>query len=274
MSQPVPALEVIHDWMPVEIIEKADAPDGQRLRFRGIMSTEHEDLQGDTVDQGGMDYAPLLARGWLNDNHSKTTGDELGLITKAEPVTIDKVRATAVEGVLFDTPQNRKIAANARSMRRLGRGYGFSVEGKILQRSGPRGKRVARSIVSQLALTRCPVNTQTKMELLHKSLDTLQKAMTVGYGLATPGATVASLAPVVPFDLEGDNEDHVQFFNGAPFDWDTFRKTWDTGAARDAAGARPGNRTLTKAQAAMHALRRRPDLNIHQLRALLLQAQA
>jgi len=235
-------------WAPFEVIEKADAPPGQRLAIRGVFSTEHPDLSDEIVVQDGMDLAPVKARGWLNDNHDKKTGSELGIPTRfyrttvPDPETGAQVAATAFEGFLIDDADGRRIYEKAKALRGTGRGYGFSVEGKTLERDPRDRRRITKSVIRQIAVTRCPVNPHTALDVLEKSLsavaaaadaqapaprrraghvmkagdldarvwgavdanmDRLCKAMDGG-SLPVAGQAVAGdSAPVVPQDLEG-----------------------------------------------------------------------
>lgn len=205
--------ERLHRWVPFEVVEKAD-PDGKvRLKVRGIVSTEHVDRQGDQILQDGIDFAPLVKYGWLNDNHSKATTGVLGYPDRIYPVNLPggpggkPVRATAIEAYLLDTPEAHKVAELARSLKGTPRQLGFSVEGDILGRSKRNPKLVTRAEVRNIAITNCPVNPYTRLDLV-KSMDalsifdSLEKAASVGHSVAVQGIAVAgNLRPVVPRSL-------------------------------------------------------------------------
>lgn len=301
-------------WAPFEVIEKADAPPGQKLRIRGVFSTEHPDLQGEIVEQDGMDLGPVRARGWLNDNHNKTTGTELGIPTRFWRTTVPGpdgklVKATAFEGFLLDTPAGRRIFENAKALRGTGRGYGFSIEGKTLARRPGAPHRIAKSVIREIAVTRCPVNPFTQLDTLEKSLaavmaepeapaqarraghrvtdpDALEKAVqgaigqhferlvkaATGGSLPVPGAQVpGDVAPVVGEDLEGGTKNQQWAPGGVPMCLTTFFRTGNADAAKRAAQPR---KRLTKSQAEAAVRARLPGATDETVRRVLHQARS
>lgn len=192
-----------------EAVVKADAPPGRALAVRGVISTAHRDLQDEVVDQDGLDLSELGAFGWINDNHSKKPGDEYGQVTRTFPLYVTdgsgaKVRATGIEGFLFDTPENRKLHANAVALRKAGspRGYGFSIEGQVLVRDPHDRRTIRKARITQVALTRTPVNTNTALEAIAKSLDAFDTTDSTD-GAEHTGTTTGTIAPTVPQDLAG-----------------------------------------------------------------------
>lgn len=213
-----------HFEVPVSFFEKADAPKGQKRRIGGIISTENPDRQGEVVLQKGLDFGDFIKSGWLNDNHSKETSEgKLGY-----PVSVSHFQKGAklpngeaapanahwMEGHLLENwaPAD-KIWKLGKSLQDTGRSLGFSVEGRIHRRIGEKtvfkksadgkgkwvGNTVARASVKNVAITDCPVNVQTGLELLSKSmieaegpvelidsaevdarLEALEKALTMG----------------------------------------------------------------------------------------------
>lgn len=264
--------DIIHGWMPFEVFEKADAPKGKRRRIRGIISTQHVDLQGETVLQDGLDLTPIAAgQAWFNDNHNRATGHELGIPEKTWRVSVRDasgaiVPATAVEGYLLDTPEAERVWNNAQALQGTGRSYGFSVEGRVLSRDPLDPKIVRRAEVRQIAITRSPVNPNTKLEVLAKSLTAhMHKAMAVGALPAEVGVTLpGSAAPTVPQDLHGAARAplNVQRFGDVDFDWQRFMQTGSAKAAT----------RLSKAQARAYIRARRPDAPAHTIEALLQRA--
>lgn len=276
--------EVLRGWAPLTVFEKADAPEGQRLRFRGIISTEHKDLQGEIILQDGLDLTHFKGPwGWFNDNHKSKTGRELGKpmrvwqTTITDPKTGKKVKATAVEGVLLDDDEGRQIFNKAQAMAKLGNGagYGFSIEGSILKRNERTPKIVEKAMVREVAITRCPVNPYTSLEAITKSLHaaglggfglaSLQKAATVGYVPPEQmwGEDTASLQPVIPTQI-----DTVAYpLQADAFAWRVLDLTEDVGdAVKARAGAASGAfarvpRDLSAADAlAWRAFRHTSDL--------------
>lgn len=180
---------------PAEVFEKADAEPGTHRRIGGIISTESRDRQNEVVLQAGLNLDPLLQNGWFNDNHSQKTADILGYPTRVERVTYNGKPATRVEGYLLpDYGPADEIWKLARSLQKTGRRLGFSVEGKIRRRIGPDGKVIAKADVTNVAITNCPVNTDTQLETLAKGLQVAasaplsywEKALTAGNAIEAP----------------------------------------------------------------------------------------
>lgn len=218
--------------IPIHLFEKADAPPGQSRRIGGVISTEHPDRQGETVLQNGLDFKPFLEAGWLNDNHSKATAEgilgypsEVKFFKKGETYPDGKPAKSNshwVEGYLLENWEPAdKIWQLGKALQKTNRRLGFSVEGAIHRRIGPKtvfkksadgkggkwvGSTVAKATVRNVAITNCPVNTNTNLEVLAKSLQAmeaaepdelearvavLEKAMTMG-----PPSVTAPTGPV------------------------------------------------------------------------------
>ena len=198
---------------PLSFFEKADAGAGKQRRIAGVISTESPDRQAEVVLQSGLDFAPFLEGGWYNDNHTKDTDGILGY-----PETVKSFRkgdnlpdgsrantnCTWAEGYLLETDKATRIWDLGKALQKTGRRLGFSIEGRIERREGPRNKVIAKALVRNVAITNCPVNPDSRMEVLAKSLmavetaepDDVEKAMTVG--TPTPGQQ-----PVGPKTGEG-----------------------------------------------------------------------
>jgi len=195
-----------HRWIPFDVVGLEKGADGkERVRIRGVASTEHMDQDGDTIVQDGIDFGYFLKRGFFNDNHSKSTTDILGYPDKVYAVTLDdedgkKVRATAVEGYLLNTPEAQRIANLARALDGTPRQLGFSVEGPPPERDPRNPNRIVKAVVRNVAITNCPVNPFTKLGLV-KSMQ-LSKALSVGGPGQSPGVAVAGSArPLMPESL-------------------------------------------------------------------------
>lgn len=159
-----------------DVFEKA-RPDGGTGRYiGGFVSTDHMDRQGETLIQKGLDFNPFLTRGWFNDNHDSTTDALVGYPTSAELRKTDDGReGWYVEGELLagdGTTRADRLWGLARNLQKTGGGrkLGFSVEGKILDRDPKNPKLVRKAEVHEVAITRCPVNTKTSLDVLAKSL--------------------------------------------------------------------------------------------------------
>lgn len=160
-------LEPIQFFMP---FVKSMTEEGKTSRLvSGIASTEDLDVQNERVIQDGMDFQPLLERGFINWNHQVGPENIIGQpmdarISKAQGKSCLYVKGYLYEGharadsawSLLQTLE--KARASGTSDRRLG----WSVEGGVLER---RGNNIAKSVVRQLALTHEPVNFGTFAQL-------------------------------------------------------------------------------------------------------------
>lgn len=176
--------------VPISFFEKAGAPAGRARRIGGIVSTETPDRQGDIVLQRGLNFEPFVRGGWFNDNHSKLTRDILGypdnvrMFQKGEKLP-DGSHAPArghwVEGWLLDTQDAAKVWELGHALQKSGRRLGFSVEGSIDKRVGPGKKIVAEGTVRNVAVTGVPVNEDTNLVTLAKSLMAVERGDDLGF---------------------------------------------------------------------------------------------
>jgi hypothetical protein len=191
--------------IPVSFFEKADAAPGRQKRIGGIVSTESKDRQGEIILQRGLDFSDFLTYGWYNDNHSKQTTDILGYPEKVSffkagaklpDGTTTKVDGHWAEGYLLDTEKATKVWELGQALQKSGRRLGYSVEGSIDKRQGKDRKIIAKARVKNVAITNCPVNGDSRLEVLAKSLQVVEDAAqdefeefqkTLSMGVATPG---------------------------------------------------------------------------------------
>lgn len=180
-----------------EVFEKA-RPDGGAGRYiGGFVSTDHIDRQGEILLQDGLDFSHFLAKGYFNDNHDPSTDSLVGYPTAAELRVLEKGhKGWYVEGELLEgdgTTRADRLWKLAQSLKKSGkRKLGFSVEGAIVERDGVNKNKVRKAIVREVAITRCPVNTET-------SLDVLAKSLAVG----TPAGEPGSAKPLQVQSVEG-----------------------------------------------------------------------
>jgi hypothetical protein len=199
--------------LPIEVWEKAGEP-GKERRIGGVISTEARDRQGEIVLQRGLDFSEFTKNGWFNDNHSKETTGIVGYPTKVERGVQNGRPSHFVEGYLLPEyePAN-KIWNLARSLQKTGRRLGFSIEGSVVRRTGPNQSVIAEAKVRNVAITNCPVNTDTGLDVLTKSIQAMEnlddawfrRAMMAGQG--TAGTTPSGFgvgAPLRAQSLEHD----------------------------------------------------------------------
>lgn len=205
--------------MPVEVFWKAGEK-GKERRISGVISTEHRDQQGEVVLQRGLDFNPFLKHGWINDNHSRDTAGVVGYPETVERTTHRGKPATRMEGYLLqDFEQADKIWDLAEALQKTDRRLGFSIEGKVNRRTGNDGKVIAEAIVRNVAVTNCPVNTQTGLDVLAKSFayfesdsrcagcegdECVHKALSAGQAVTDPGTAPGEGFPLRTESLESD----------------------------------------------------------------------
>ncbi len=167
---------------------KSDAYGEEKsMRIAGVVSTEAKDRQGETILQRGLDFSDFMEYGWFNDNHSQKTSDILGYpegvqyFSKGSTLP-DGTRAGNnlhwAEGYLLPDEAGRKIWEKGIALQKTasGRTLGFSVEGKIKQRINPDRKTIAKALVRNIAITATPVNGETRLNALIKSMQAAEEA--------------------------------------------------------------------------------------------------
>ncbi len=168
---------------PLALFEKGDAPIGKQRRIAGIISTETRDRQGEVLLQNGLNFDSFLKNGWYNDNHTKDTTGILGYPESVRRFSRGEIlpdghvadtNCTWAEGYLLPTKKADEIWELGQALAQTGRRLGYSVEGKIQKRTGPNKKTVAQALVRNVAITNCPVNDNTRLEVLAKSLQSVE----------------------------------------------------------------------------------------------------
>ena len=208
---------------PCVFFEKASAPPGRRRRIAGIISTESRDRQQEIVIQKGLDFEPFVNHGWFNDNHSKATDGIVGhpenvkYFRKGERLPNGEkapVNLTWSEGYMIEGhPRADSIWQLGTALQKSpgNRRLGFSIEGNVERRMGPGRKIIAKAKVKNVAITNCPVNTDTRLETLAKSLIAISqdngneeeylKALTMSPAVGTGAGAV-----ITPQSLEMDEQ--------------------------------------------------------------------
>lgn len=187
-------------YAPLEAFEKAG--DDNPMRIGGMVSTDRLDKEGERILQEGLDFNPFLNEGWFNDNHGRKTGDVVGyptetkFVRKGEKLPNGKTSTTNgwwAEGHLVNTDKGREIWGLAQALQGTKRKLGFSIEGRVQQRDPRDPSRVTKAVVKHVAVTHCPVNTDTELE-------SLSKALMAGSSISNPGTS-----PGEGFALRGES---------------------------------------------------------------------
>lgn len=160
--------------IPVELVKSESAEEAlDNWKIEGIASTPDEDLQGESVDQSGLDITPLKAgRGLFNEDHKKGIEYVLGQIEDADFVTVDGKKCLKVKGYLFQHSEKGRAYYNMLKSLKKGNSprVHLSIEGKIIQRDMSDTKKIKKARVEKVALTLDPVNPYTYADLV-KSLN-------------------------------------------------------------------------------------------------------
>lgn len=151
--------------IPIDLVKGNDEDSWQ---IEGIASTPDEDLQGETVDQDGLDISLLKAgRGLFNEDHQKGSPFVLGQVEDAEFVERNGKKCLMVKGYLFKHQERAKAFYNIMKSLKKGASHRvqMSIEGKILQRDFVNNKAIKKARIDKVALTLDPVNPYTYADL-------------------------------------------------------------------------------------------------------------
>ena len=154
--------------IPVELEKSKDADGEDTWVVKGIASTGDMDLQGEMVDQNGLDISQLKAgRGLFNVDHQKGPENVIGQIEDAEFVKSDGKKVLMVKGYLFKHQPRAQAFYNIMKSVKPGAQprVHMSIEGKILQRDAVNKSTIRNARIDKVALTLDPVNPYTYAEL-------------------------------------------------------------------------------------------------------------
>lgn len=155
-------------YVPVDLIKSEKEDEATEWRIQGIASTPDEDLQGETIDQNGLDISVIKAgHGLFNFDHQKGPENLLGEIEDAEFIDQDGKKVLMVKGYLFKHQERSKAFYNILKSLKKGsaKRVQMSIEGKILQRDFTNSKAIKKARIDKVALTLDPVNPYTYAEL-------------------------------------------------------------------------------------------------------------
>lgn len=163
-----------------ELFQKSE--EGQPVRCsKGFASTSHLDRSEETILQNGINFQPLRDEGYINWDHQKLELDIQGARVPAiiGVPTLVELRPGGLwtEGELFKAGDDRRneflqLADTAwdlgQTLQKSGRrGLAYSIEGRVTER---RGKKIVKSVATDVALTWKPVNPACSVELFAKSM--------------------------------------------------------------------------------------------------------
>lgn len=179
-------------WMPAQAIvlkggKKGEDKEGRRW-IQGIASTSTRDLQGEIIEQKGIDFSYFVKYGHFNWDHKEGPDEKVGEPTECKLTK----NGLWVKGFLYNDKKRadaiwehmNALVSTPGSKRRIG----FSIQGKVKRRVG---STIKECWLQDVAITTCPVNTTTWAEIA-KSLaaqkwdESEEKAMTAGGTVLAP----------------------------------------------------------------------------------------
>jgi len=188
----------------------SDTPDGP-MKFMGIASDESEDVEGDKILKKNVDLSYAKARGYVNWDHSREPGNQLGFLTKAEIVDGDNVgklrkdlglpisssASVFVEGEFYKHVPKAMEVFNIMKSTPVGQpGLGLSLDGAMARDLTSGG--IVRAFVRGVAITPVPAHPKTLMRL-KKSLQGYELFREAG---AMPEDLPAAIASEVVAELK------------------------------------------------------------------------
>lgn len=187
-----PEASPFHFECPMTVFKADEAPEGKKRRIAGIVSTDNVDKQNERILQEGLDFTDFLAGGWYNNDHRQDMTDVLGYPETVKQFkqgdtlpdgTTAAANCTWVEGYLLETKKAAEVWELGQALQKTHRRLGYSVEGSIEERTGANDSVIARAKVRNIAITASPVNGDSRLEILARSLNAhnaiLKRAMTL-----------------------------------------------------------------------------------------------
>lgn len=170
-------------WFPVAIgneeenFEKANKDkdeksiDRENMFVSGIASTEDIDLDSQIMKANGMNIDYLLNRGFVNWHHQSKTEPMAVIGEPVEAKIVNNPNGMFVKAKLYNTPMACDAYDLALMLQKQSktRRLGFSVEGKVIEKSGT--NIITKSIITGIALTHSPKNYNTFADIAKAMVD-------------------------------------------------------------------------------------------------------
>lgn len=158
-------------WLPIDTEIKKSGNGKPRMRIKGIASTADVDTDEEILEPSGFILDRLVKSGYFNYDHR---AKENPMFIIGEPDIAKIVDGKLyVEGELYNTPLARDIwdftnlLKKSNSKRRLG----FSIEGKALERDPFNQKRITKALLTGIAITPSPKNSNSVMDIVKGKLE-------------------------------------------------------------------------------------------------------
>lgn len=180
----------------------------------GIASSSSvSDSDDETLYPSGYNLLPFLESGLVNYNHQGSKDSNANVGVPVEAKVINNGRDLYVKCMLWPCPQTTGIvtAYEAFQKYKIKRKIGFSIEGKATYKDPLNQKRILKADITGLAITFCPKNKNTLMNIIKGEYETAfidinedeeqdekEKAM-----------DTAAVAPTVPNHVEHGEEKEI-----------------------------------------------------------------
>lgn len=161
-------------FVPMELIKGGKEVSGKNgkkgtMKFKGVASNSKtgKDMDGETLDVNGFNYAPLLKSGHINWNH-QAQKDPMAIVGEPTSAMV-KDGEFHIEGLLYsDSELANKIYKAAEMLEKSGstRKFGFSIEGNATHRDPKNKKSVLKADIFNVAICPTPKNAGTAMQLV------------------------------------------------------------------------------------------------------------
>ena len=165
-------------WLPIDLVEKAkrnlNKDDDSRydnMIFEGLASDDSVDWEGEVMEPNGFILDYFLENGLINLDHLPSRAEKnKSAYWIGEPLDgWVKDNKFYVKGKLWKkSPEARAFWDKCIQMEESGstRKPGMSIEGKVLERDKNNRRRVKKGLVTNLALTFEPVNSNSFFDIV------------------------------------------------------------------------------------------------------------
>lgn len=162
-------------YIPIDIVKSKDKDSKDKeskydnMMFKGVASDNSEDTEGESLEPSGYDLSYLLKYGFFDYNHmAKRTGDPNFFIGEPTDAKISG-NQLLVKGKLWKTSEMaRKVWDTMLTLKDSSsdRKIGMSIEGKALERDKVNPKKVTKALITNIAITMNPVNTNSWVDIV------------------------------------------------------------------------------------------------------------
>lgn len=154
-------------FIPADISKSKDPETGEeKLLVKGVASTADQDSDDEVLEPKGYILDRFLTTGFVNWNHQGRTDASkiIGYPTKAN-VSNNQLH---IEAELYG---ESKLAKSVYELGKIlaknkTRRLGWSIEGRALERDKNNPKRITKALITGVAITPSPVNTNTFMDIV------------------------------------------------------------------------------------------------------------